>query len=84
MRRDDEGELREVSMTPDFDGQPSARSPREEVTYDGECILRNEANAPCKDLTNEVTYDGECILRNELSWRWGGTQPHENGVGVLA
>jgi hypothetical protein len=24
------------------------------------------------------------FLRNELSWRWGGTQPHENGVRMRA
>jgi len=50
-------------------------------------ILPNEANAASEGpiLLNEANAASEGpILPNELSWRWGVTQPHENGVRMLA
>jgi hypothetical protein len=52
--------------------------------------LNDLENEPTDDDVVEIApnepsdHDRRQIAPNELSWRRGGTQPHENGVRMLA
>jgi hypothetical protein len=61
------------SATPNETKEPTA------VSENG----TNEPNDACEIVTNEPA-DASDNITNEQSWRRGGTQPHENGVRMLA